>query len=311
VWEQRTELNTTVCRMSLSAHNVLEFWTHEVPLTLFIILAAFLYFRGWLRVHSAGLGTFAAWRAGSFCLGLMLIWIAIGSRLASLDHQLLTAHMIQHLLLMTLAPALILLGEPMQVLWYGVPKFGRVALRLVFQKPIVRRLATVLIKPGLCWTVSAVTLIGWHLPMVFTMGMHSEVWHAAEQSSFLGAGFLFWWPVIRPWPSTVSPRWSTIIYLFLATLPCDILSGFLVFCDRVVYTEHLSTLKEFGVYALEDQQRAGALMWTCVTVVYLVAAAIVAVRLLSVRSGEENEPSQPEMAATVAAGAGPQSVEVG
>jgi cytochrome c oxidase assembly factor CtaG len=72
-----------------------------------------------------------------------------------------------------------------------------------------------------------------------------------------------------------------ILYLFFATLPCDILSGFLVFCDRVVYPSYLSSSHLSGFTALGDQQCAAALMWTCVTVVYLVAGAILAMRLLS------------------------------
>jgi hypothetical protein len=74
-----------------------------------------------------------------------------------------------------------------------------------------------------------------------------------------------------------------LLYLFLATLPCDVLSGFLVFCDRVVYPVFLSSPRSFGLSALEDQQCAGALMWTCVTVVFLIAAAIFTARLLSPR----------------------------
>jgi cytochrome c oxidase assembly factor CtaG len=120
---------------------------------------------------------------------------------------------------------------------------------------------------ALCWTVSALTLLGWHVPALFTLGMHSEVWHAVEQASFLGAGFFFWWPVVRPWPSASAwPQWSTLLYLFLATLPCDLLSGFLVFSDRVAYPVYFSMPRHFGFSVLEDQQCAAALMWTCVTV---------------------------------------------
>jgi cytochrome c oxidase assembly factor CtaG len=78
-----------------------------------------------------------------------------------------------------------------------------------------------------------------------------------------------------------------LLYLFLATLPCDILSGFLVFCDRVVYPVFLSSPQSFGLSALEDQQCAGALMWTCVTIVYLIAATIFATRLFSPHRSEE------------------------
>jgi len=39
--------------------------------------------------------------------------------------------------------------------------------------------------------------MGWHVPELFTMAMHSEAWHSVEQASFLVAGFLFWWPVVQ------------------------------------------------------------------------------------------------------------------
>ena len=123
---------------------------------------------------------------------------------------------------------------------------------------------------------------GWHIPAVFALGLQSEMWHGIEQASFLATGLLFWWPVVQPLPNRLKwPESSILLYLFLATLPCDILSGFLVFCDRVVYPVYLSSPHSFGLSALEDQQCAGALMWTCVTVVYLIAGTIFAARLLS------------------------------
>jgi len=72
-----------------------------------------------------------------------------------------------------------------------------------------------------------------------------------------------------------------ILYLFFATLPCDILSGFLVFSDRVVYPIYFSSSHLLGVSPLVDQQCAAALMWTCVTVVYFVAGGILTMHLLS------------------------------
>jgi len=92
-----------------------------------------------------------------------------------------------------------------------------------------------------------------------------------------------------------------LVYLFLATLPCDILSAFLAFCDRVVYTVYLSTPRHFGISALEDQQCAGALMWTCVTIAYLIAAAILTTGLLSARSPQGNELLKSDLPATLAA----------
>jgi putative membrane protein len=256
-----------------------------------LFLMSFLYVHGWRRIQSASGSSIPGWRSASFLFGMFLIWAALGSPLVAYDHDLLTVHMIQHLLLMTFAPALILLGEPLLVFCHGLPRFAQ-----VFRRPLVQRFAHKLSRPALCWSVSALTLIGWHVPALFTLGMHSEVWHCVEQASFLGAGFLFWLPVVQPWPGvSMGPQWSTLLYLFLATLPCDILSGFLVFSDRVAYPVYFSMPRHSGFSVLEDQQCAAALMWTCVTVVYLVPAAILNIRLLSPRSFYRGDLVQSEL----------------
>ena len=142
--------------------------------------------------------------------------------------------------------------------------------------------------PAICWLGAACTLIAWHIPAMFALGLRSQIWHGTEQASFLATGLLFWWPVVQPWPTVPKrPEASMLLYLFLATLPCDILSGFLVFCDRVVYPVFLPSPQSFALSALEDQQCAGALMWTCITVVYLIAGAIVATRSLSPHRSEK------------------------
>ena len=256
-----------------------------VLLTALIILAASIYLRGWLRLRSTSFGVINGWHAASFVASMSLIWVAMASPFAALDHELLTAHMLQHLLLMTLAPPLIWLGQPVGPLLHGLPqRFVQGLLAPVFQSPRAQRITRALARPELCWLAAAAALVGLHIPVVFTLAMQSTALHFVEQSSFLMAGLLFWWPVIQPWPSTLKPDLSMILYLFFATLPCDILSGFLVFCDRVVYPIYFSSSHRFGFSALGDQQCAAALMWTCVTLVYLAAGAILAVQLLSRRN---------------------------
>src|SRR6266850_2277410 len=151
-------------------------------MTLGLVFIASVYARGWLRMRSTSAQTEAGWRAAGFLLGLLLIWIAVASALASGDTHLLTIHMVQHLLLMS-----------------------------------------------------------------------------------------------------NEPRWWVVLYLFLATLPCDVLSGFLVFSERVAYPVYLSMHRHSSLSVLNDQQYAGALMWTTVTIIYVVAGMIVTTQLLSSR----------------------------
>lgn len=253
-----------------------------------LMLAPLIYLRGWVRVRRLDRATVGGWRAASFALGLLLIWVATASPLAALDHDMLTAHMVQHLLLMSFAPPLILLGGSLKTFVYGLPHRFVQVMRQLFQSTGLHQAWSALTHPAICWLGAASTLVAWHIPAVFALGLQSQMWHGIEQASFLATGLLFWWPVVQPLPNSLKwPESSILLYLFLATLPCDILSAFLVFCDRVVYPVFLSSPQSFGLTALEDQQCAGALMWTCVTVVYLIAGTLFAVRLLSPHQSEE------------------------
>jgi putative membrane protein len=283
-------------------------WEFPASLTLTLLLAGSLYLRGWISARSVSI---PAWKAGSFLLGLVLVWMAWGSPLAAYDHSLLTVHMIKHLLLMTFAPPLILLGEPMKVFWGMTPLLARSTLGRVWHRPLVQRLARIVTSLVLCWTASALTLVAWHVPALFALGVRSEIGHTVEQAMFFGTGLLFWWPVIQPWPSaSPGPQWSLLLYLFLATLPCDILSGFLVFSDRVAYPVYFSTPRLFGFSVLEDQQCAAALMWTCVTLVYLVTAAIISSRLLAPRTSHEHDLAQSQFSGGPVPQSAPRSLEV-
>jgi cytochrome c oxidase assembly factor CtaG len=251
------------------------------PLPTFIlVLVAFVYLRGWLRLRSASPALFPAWRLAAFTSGLVSIWIALCSPLAALDHQLLTIHMLKHLLLMAAGPPLILLGTPALPFVCGLPKYfmRRVLLR-GRTRPLLGRFLS---NSVFCWLAGAAAVLAWHVPALFQVALTSHMWHIVEDTSFLCGGLLFWRPIVRPWSSDAKPlRWSMPLYLFLATLPCDILSAFLTFCGRVVYPSYVSTARIFTVSPLQDQESAGALMWICVTFAYLIPAVVITMKLLS------------------------------
>src|SRR5215510_1680956 len=248
-----------------------------VGMTVAVAVLAAGYARGWALLSRSSKNSVPPWRALVYYAGLASAWVAVASPIGGADHRLLTFHMIQHLLLMTIAPPLMLLGEPVAVLWQGSAR-GHGAVDRWIRRPGLQRLG----HPVGCWLPATAVLLGWHIPAAFTLALRSDPWHAVEQASFLLSGLLFWWPVLQPWPLKREPRWSTVLYLFLATLPCDILSGFLVFSDRVAYSAYLSTGSALAV--LDDQQLAGALMWTVVTLVYFVAGTLISVRLLAAPS---------------------------
>src|SRR5260370_3518977 len=145
-----------------------------VSLVLALLLTELLYLRGWLRLRSASVKLIPAWRFISFSLGLFLIWMAVGSPLAALDEQMLTVHMIQHLLLMTFAAPLMLLGLPVTPFLQGLPhQFAQPVVGLLFRWPPVQRLGRMLVRPVFSWLVATAVLVGWHIPASFTLALRS------------------------------------------------------------------------------------------------------------------------------------------
>src|SRR5262245_788653 len=193
-------------------HNGSGSWECPVGLTVAVVLLALGYLRGWVHLRWFSVDAVPAWRAVSFLGGLALTWAAIASPIAAGDERLLTFHMVQHLLLLSLAPPLVLLGAPLRSLAYGLPpEVLRAATNLVRRAPLPQ-LGRALGQPVVCWLAATLTLAAWHLPAALALSSRSAAWHAVAQASFLIAGLLFWWPIVEPWPSTkTGPRWSLVL----------------------------------------------------------------------------------------------------
>ncbi len=283
--------------MPWSAQAGLQSWSGPVGVDLALLLAGFFYTRGWLHLRDVYPRVFSAGRLAAFLTGLGAVWVALASPLGALDDVSLTVHMIQHLLLMSLAPALFLLAAPALPLLHGLPQaFARNVVAPVLRWGAIQRLGNFLTNPAVAWVIAAFTLIAWHVPQTFELALRHELLHHFEHATFLFAGLIFWWPVIQPWPSTARwPRWSIPLYLFAATLPCDILSGFLAFCDRVVYASYLSAPAFFDISPLQDQQRAAALMWAAVTLILTIPAVVITTQMLSPQHSRTPAEIQPDV----------------
>jgi putative membrane protein len=256
--------------------------------TMISVLLLFIYLRGWFRLRHAS-SSLPPWRGPAFVAGLFSLWIALASPLAALDHQLLIVHMMKHLLLMTVGAPLILLGAPFLPLLCGLPK-GFIRRSLLLRGRMPPWIGHFFRNPVLCWLASTAAVVAWHIPTLFQLGLSSDTWHIVESACFLSAGLLFWLPIVRTGPrGATQPQWSMPLYLFLATLPCDILSAFLTFCGQVVYPSYVSTARIFKLSPLQDQECAGALMWVCVTFAYLIPAVVITMQILSPRRVQRKE----------------------
>lgn len=281
--------------MTTDVQAVLQGWSAPVGLDVALVCTALLYGRGWFRLRSASATLIPPWRLASFLMGIASVWLAIGSPLEAFDELLLTVHMTQHLLLMAIAPPLILLGAPTLPLLQGLSQFlARKVVGPFLRWRVVKWLGHAITNPAICWFAATISLIVWHIPAVFDLALRSDSLHKFEHICFFATGLLFWWPVVQPWPSVARwPRWSIPLYLFCATLPCDVLSGFLAFCDRVVYSAYFSAPRIVGMSPLQDQQCAAAVMWVAVTIIFLIPAIVVTLHILS---PQKNHPAQDSFA---------------
>ena len=108
--------------MTPDAQAILESWSAPIGVNVSLCLAALVYTIGWLRLRVVFPNLISAWRLAAFLAGIVSLWIAIGSPLEAFDDVSLTVHMVQHLLLMAIAPPLILLGAPTLPLLQGLPQ---------------------------------------------------------------------------------------------------------------------------------------------------------------------------------------------
>ncbi|AEU37196.1 cytochrome c oxidase assembly protein [Granulicella mallensis] len=256
-------------------------WSPPIFLTTAILLTAIIYTRGWFAIRKTRPELFPSWRLGTFLLGLATIWIAIGSPMDGFADALLSAHMVEHLLLMSFVPPLLLLGYPTVPLLRGLPRGFTRGLGPLFRLKFLRRLGHFLTKPVVAWIAMNFIFLGWHVPGAYDFALEHEHWHEFEHLCFLGSSILFWWPLIRPWPTNARyPGWYILPYLVAADIVNTALSAFLAFCDRPVYSYYVEQPNPFHVSPLSDQTAGAVIMWVVGSMAFLIPAFVITLRLL-------------------------------
>jgi putative membrane protein len=262
-------------------------WSPPPILTSLIVLTALIYARGWYLLRKTRPAQFATWRLLLFCCGLATLWIAIASPLDGFADALLSAHMVEHLLLMSFAPPLILLSLPVVPLLRGLPRaFTRTIIGPLIRLRALRKFGHWFITPMVAWLAMNLTFLGWHIPAAYDFALEHETWHDIEHLCFLGTSILFWWPLIRPWPTSGRTLgWFVLPYLVLADIVNTLVSGFLAFCERPVYAYYLKKPNAFGIDPMIDQRAGAAAMWVIGSAVFLLPVMIITLSMLQRQTG--------------------------
>jgi cytochrome c oxidase assembly factor CtaG len=268
--------------MSLILDAFLRSWPWEPWLLLTLILICGLYLRGWFNLRRRVPQRWHVGRLSAFMGGLAAIYLALASPIEPFSALLLQVHMLQHLLLMMAAPPLLWLGAPLFPLLRGLPQSIRTFwIAPLFHTQLLRKIAECLTHPviALPLFVSATWL--WHAPATYDLALRSSGWHYLQHACFLITGFLFWYPVVRPYPSR--PRWSPwllVPYLILADVQNTALAALLTFSDQVLYPYYEQVPRLAKLTALEDQSAAGVIMWLPGSLAFLLPLFAISLRLL-------------------------------
>ena len=249
------------------------------------LLTGVLYARGWRRLYKRAPHRFGFRQFTSFYAGLITILFALMSPLDAFAGWLLTVHMIQHLLLMMVAPPLLLYGSPYLPLLFGLPRdFLRDGLQPFFVSPTLRKVGHFIVHPVFSLSAFVFTNTAWHVPVMYELALRSPTWHQVEHVCFLTTALLFWWPIIQPYPWVAhTQRWLIVPYLFLADIQNTALSAFLIFYERALYPTYRIVPRITTLTPLDDQAAAGAIMWVAGSIFFLVPVGLITMQLLSTR----------------------------
>jgi putative membrane protein len=227
---------------------------HAAPvLDLLAVVYAALYLAAAARVR----GGWPARRSLAFLAGLAAVLVALQSGYESWDTRLLSAHMVQHMLLLLVAPALLLGGHPLLLALRTLPPRRRPAT--------ARALAALrpLGYPAVCLAAFATVTILTHLPGFYDATLRHPALHEGEHLAYLAAGAWMWWPILgdEPLPSRKLGGLGMLVYLLISMVPMAIVGAYLNRHPTVVYALYAAPAHAAGISPVADQAQAGAIMW--------------------------------------------------
>ena len=262
-------------------------WQLEPLALVSLLVVGGLYLIGRRRLaRISGRGEIGG--AWFFAAGWGAVALALLSPLHSYAEELFAVHMLQHLLLMSVAAPLLLLANPMPTVLWGLSPSIRAAIgrSLAADAPAMRTLR-LLTLPPLAWCLFVLNLWLWHLPPVYQAALGNEPLHYLQHALFFGTAVLFWWPVIGPAPLRSRLRYtSRLLYVFLAWLPNSLLGAIITFAS-VPLPFYAARPRHWGLDPMTDQQIAGLLMWIPGDLIY--AAAMLVLLLAALRQEDEAE----------------------
>lgn len=269
-------------------------WSVEpAPLAL-VVASGVLYARG-IRTLWRGAGrghVVSPMGVAAFYLGLLTLLVALCSPLDALADTLFSAHMLQHVLLIAVAPPLLVLGIPTLPLLWSLPRDWRVGVGRAWNASRLGPVFGLLLLPVPAVLLHAVALWVWHVPGLYATALADPAVHALEHGCFFATALLVWWVVLKPIGRRKNDTAWALFVLLGTFVQSGALGAILTFSDTPWYYAQSVGAGAWHLSALEDQQLAGLIMWIPAGFVYVIAMLAVMSRWLRA-PGEAPVPAPP------------------
>jgi len=192
------------------------------------------------------------WRKASYLGAVALIFFSLNGPLHTLsDEYLFSAHMVQHMLLMLVMPAFLIMGLPP---WL---------ISKALEKPGVARTARFLTHPVTAFLAYNVAFIWWHIPQMYNWALVNHDLHIFQHLMFMSVAVMMWWPVVNPVPELerIPTGPLLMMYVFAFGIPSTLVSAFITLSDSVFYPWCEMAPRVTSLTPLDDQRLGGLIMW--------------------------------------------------
>jgi len=263
---------------------LLSSWRWRTDVIAVLVTLAAAYVVGWRRLRARGARSAPAWCLALYLGGLVALCLALLSPIDALGSLLFFVHMIQHEFLTMIAPTLLLLGNPLPVVLWGLPVGLRARVaRLLVPGAWLRTVLRFATAMPVTWPLYVITLWAWHWPAAYGASLRSEVSHDAQHLSFFLAALLFWWPIVNPAPMLHGHRHHgfRVAYVVPAVFQSQALGLIFAFFPRVLYPHYEAVPRLWGFSALQDQSAAGLIMMQVEGMIYLAVVLLLVARMFA------------------------------
>ena len=246
------------------------------PVAVFLLAAAAVYYLVLFRRvrHTTLKRQFPLWRALCYLAGIVLVLFTVFGPFAAYDHTFLSIHMLQHFLLITIAPPLLLAGAPLTLLLVSV---GRETRKRYFHPILHSRPFHTFTNPLVGLALFALIPTLWYVTPLFERSLTNEWLHYVGYTIFLFAGLHYWWPLVPANPTRWHLPYPVRLVYLLALVPIHAFLGTMFYePDRIMYPQLSQIPRAWGPAPLLDQQAAGAFMFIAGELIGLIALMIVA-----------------------------------